>query len=258
MSDVAQAQDVDPSTEAPAAREPLPYEEMEKRYRALGRDVAAQRREIRDLREALTRPLTAQQEAKLEDGPDPDVDPIGAIKYGLNYMKQVQAEQAQAEKQNQANQQQQAQLAQIQRQMEDYEADFRADHDDYDKAAAHFRDERTKELREQGVSESELGNQLRLDLMTTIARAIRAKKDPADIIYKLAKNRGFGGVDAGDKKLDTIAKAATAGKSLSSAGGGGRATGELTVEYVNTLKGQAFLDGVKRLREQAKEDKDFR
>ncbi len=262
MSDVAAAETIETGAEAPIegqTREPLPYEEMEKRYRALGRDVSAQRREIRELREALTRgpaPTQTQQDA-LDEGPDPDVDPIGFIKFARAYMNDVRRSERETQRQAEAQNQQQAQLTQIQTRMVEYESDFRSDHPDYDEAAAHFRDERVKELREQGVSEGELGSQLRIDLMTTIARAIRAGKDPADIIYKLAKNRGFG-VDPGEKKLDTIAKAATAGKSLSSTSGGGRASGEITVEYVNTLKGQAFLDGVKRLRDLAKDQKEFR
>lgn len=264
MSDAAQVQDV---TEAPEGqiqtpeREPLPYEEMEKRYRALGRDVSAQRREIRELREALQRgpaPTQAQQDA-LDEGPDPDVDPIGFIKFARDYMNGVRRNEREQQKQQDAQNQQQAQLAQIGTRMEEFEADFRSDHRDYDDAAKHFREERTKELREQGVSEAELGNQLRLDLMTTIARAMRAGKDPADIIYKLAKNRGFGGLDAGEKKLDTIAKAATAGKSLSSTSGGARAnSGEATFETVTNLSGKEFEAGWKALREQAKRDKDFR
>ena len=141
-------------------------------------------------------------------------------------------------------------MAQIGKRMDEYERDFREDHADYDEAVAHFRKVRQDELSESGVSGSELGDALRQDLVSVVARAIRAGKDPAEVFYKLAKNRGFG-VDKPDKKLETIERAAQAGRSLSTSSTR-TGDGELTFEYVSSLKGKAFTEAFAKLKAQAK------
>jgi hypothetical protein len=232
------------------AKEPLAPEELAKRLSAATRDMREYRREIASLREMIQARPAVERAIEADDNePDMDVDPIGWMKFAKKYMDMTKAERAEAERQSQQQAEQQAAMAQIGKRMDEYEKDFREDHSDYDDAVAHFRKVRQDELAESGVSASELGDALRQDLVSVVARAIRAGKDPAEVVYKLAKNRGFG-VDAKDKKLETIERAANAGKSLSAAGGRSAGDGELTYEYVSGLKGKAFTEAWAKLKAQ--------
>ena len=258
MSDVSAAEDqdapvVDP--DAPALeRAPLSPAEYEKRLNAATRDLRENRAETRALREMIgmiqARPQLAAEMRQDDAEPDLEQDPIAWMKYAkkeLDTYKGNAAQQAAAEKA--ANERNQAQ-SQIARQMNDYERDFRLDHPDYDNAVAHFRKVRAEELAEEGLSGQELNNTLVESLVSAVARAIRAGKDPAEVVYKLAKNRGFG-VDDTTKKLQTIERAQEAGRSLSNAGGR-QGDGDLTIEQVNKLKGKAFTEAFAKFKAQAK------
>lgn len=256
MSDRDTGEALDTSEEAQegqgnAPRGQLPPEEYEKRIQAQARDLRAQRAEIRNLRQMIeskgAEPQTKQERAA---EPDLETDPIAWMKYARERLNAFDAaEREEQERQRQANAQQ-AQVQQISRQMEEFESDFRLDHPDYNDAAAHYRKVRAEELEEEGVSKAEVGSHLVQELVGVVARAIRAGKDPAQVVYALAKKRGFG-VDASEKKLQTIERAQSQGKSLSQ-GGGRSGDGELTYEYVSSLKGQEFRDAMKRLKAQEK------
>lgn len=235
----------------PPAKAPLAPEEYERRLGAATRDLREQRREIAALREAIQMRPELKAEIKADAAePDMDADPIGWMKYAKGELDAFKTERRQTDAQVKAQQEQQAAMAQIGKRMDDFEKDFREDHPDYDDAVAHFRREREAELKESGVSQGELGDALRQDLVSVVARAIRAGKDPAEVVYKLAKNRGFG-VDKRDAKLETIERAAKAGKSLTD--GSTRAgDGELTFEYVSSLKGKEFTEAFAKLKAQAK------
>lgn len=231
------------------AKAPLAPEEYERRMSAQSRDLREQRREIASLREMISmRPaLAADIKADVTE-PDMDADPIGWMKYAKGELDAFKSERAQQERDTKAQQEQQQAMAQIGKRMDEYERDFREDHADYNDAVAHFRKVREEELSESGTSAGEMADALRQDLVNIVARAIRAGKDPAEVVYKLAKNRGFA-VDAPDKKLQTIERAAQAGKSLSQ-GSTRTGDGELTYEQVSALKGKAFTEAWTKLKAQ--------
>ncbi|HZC17385.1 MAG TPA: hypothetical protein VE309_11550 [Caulobacteraceae bacterium] len=234
---------------AAAARAPLSAEEYERRLQAQGRDLREQRRQIRALNERLNQ-AGAQPHTPAERAAKPDMEtnPIGYMRWADQRLEFYERREAEAARQQEEQSRQQAAVAQIARRMEDFEKDFADDHPDYFKAAAHFRTARTAELAEEGVSAADMAQALRQDFVNVIARATRAGKDPAEVVYKLARNRGFG-ADSDDKKLQTISRAANAGRTLSGAGGAA-GEAELTVEYVNGLSGKAFTEARARLRAQ--------
>jgi hypothetical protein len=255
MSDVS-AEDTETvetgeETAAPA-KAPLAPEEMERRLSAATRDMREYRREIAGLREMIQMRPQLAQEIRADDAePDLEVDPIAWMKYAKKELDTYKGNARQQEANDKAANERNAAQSQIARQMNDYERDFRVDHPDYDKAVAHFRTVRAEELAEEGLTGQDLNNALVEGLVSAVARAIRAGKDPAEVVYKLAKNRGFG-VDPDTKKLQTIERASAAGKSLSQ-GGGRTGDGELTFEYVSSLKGNAFSEAFAKLRAQAKD-----
>jgi hypothetical protein len=255
MSDVAaseavvEAPEVDGAAADAPARAPLSNEEYERRLQAQGRDLRDQRRQIRELNERLTQ-IGAQPQTREERAAKPDMNasPVEYMRWADQRLEFYERREAEAVRQQDEQQRQQAAVAQIARRMEDFEKDFAEDNPDYYKAAAHFRTARTAELAEEGVSGADMAQALQQDFVNVIARATRAGKDPAEVVYKLARNRGFG-ADSDDKKLQTISRAANAGRTLSGAGGAVGAS-ELTLEYVNSLSGKAFTEARARLRAQ--------
>jgi hypothetical protein len=229
----------------------LAPEEYERRLESQGRDLRIQRQQIRELQTAIeSKGAQPQTKAEREAMPNEDEDPIAFIKYAKKRIQEWDANETQAQEQQRVQNEQHNQQAQIARRMEEFEGDFRADHPDYDKAAAHFRTTLGEELQEAGFSGQELNGQLTLNLINIVSRAIRANKDPAKVLYDLAKKRGFGSTSEKDPKLETIAKAQAAGKSLSQGGNRG-GDGEVTYEFVNSLpRGKERDDAFKKLRAQ--------
>jgi hypothetical protein len=236
------------ATETPV-RAPLSAEEYERRLQAQGRDLREQRAQIRQLTAAMeSKGAEPQTRAEKAAEPDIDADPIAWMRYAKGRLEGFDQERTQQEAQERQSQQQVAAISAIASQMSDYERDFRSDNPDYDKAAAHYRNARAEELLEEGTPQGNINEALRMELINVVARAIRGGKDPADVVYKLAKKRGFG-VDGSEKKLQTLEKAQAAGKSLS--GSGGRSgDGEITIEYVNSLSGKEFTEARMKLRAQ--------
>lgn len=189
--------------------------------------------------------------------PDPVSDPIGNLE-ALRAMAERMAQQQQTqERQTQAQTAQERQFQQINSRMQEFEGDFREMNPDYDDAAKHFREARIAEYQEQGYEGQELENALRSELVGLVARAMQSGKDPAEVVYKLAKNRGFVGserkevVDKQPNKLQTIErgqKAARSGSALS----GKTGDGSLSMETVSKLDGAAFDQAFAKLREQAR------
>ena len=253
MTEAAEAVAAEPIENGePVAKTPLSPDEYERRLQAQGRDLRDQRRQIRELNERLNT-AGAQPQTKTERAAEPDLeaDPIAWMKYAKTRLAEFDTQAENESRRDREQRAQQAQLQQISQKMTESEADFADDHADYFDAAAHFRKAREEELLEEGTSRAQLGAALQMDLANIVNRAIQAGKDPAQVIYSLAKRRGFGGVDASDKKLTTIARAQAAGKSLS-LGGGSQGGQDLTYEYVSTLSGQALLDAKAKLRAQEK------
>jgi len=192
--------------------------------------------------------------------PDVDTDPLANIealrKIALRLTQQEQAKTRQTEAQTA----QQRQFQQINTRMQEYEADFSAENPDYNDAAAHFRTARMAELQEQGYEGEELNTALRTELVGLVARSLQSGKDPAEVVYRLAKNRGFGvktgkenpeQVDKPNKKLETIERGQKASRSLSGMSGK-TGDGELSAASVSRLEGAAFDAAFAKLRQEAR------
>lgn len=271
MSDTAEADETQTQTQAGEGEgqdQRLSYEELSKRYDASRRDLKDVRRASREATQQVAAmqarldSMGAQPQTKAEKAamPDPETDPIEFMKYARNLISDMQANDARAEEQAKADEERNQQLRSTSQRVAQYEEDFRDDHPDYDKACGHFQESLVDELKEAGLSGAELQRQLREDIVGIATRAMRAGKDPAKVMYDLAKKRGFGtkkaeetddkkgANDNADKTFEAIARSRDQDKSLSKGGGGG--SGELTYEYVNGLKGKAFLEARAKLRQQ--------
>jgi hypothetical protein len=217
------------------------------RRRAAEREVADLRARFEKL-EAAGKGGEDQLEKLAAQLRDDDEDPITDLATAKAIIKQFINARKTEHEQTEAQTSQQRQAQELINTMADYEADFTADHPDYQDAAKHYRAERQAELEEQGYSGPELQAALARDLFGIVQRALQAGRDPAEATYNLAKKRGFkGGEDTTTAKLEKIAGAAAAGVRP---GGGKVGGGALTWGAVAAMKGADRDKAFAKLREQ--------
>ncbi len=249
----AVSKDVEKLERVAADKSRMAHAERRKRQEAEARATALEERLAR-----LERGNGGQVSDEIDFSkiPDVDADPIGNLEALRKLAVRMAEQQQQEQRQTQAQTAQQRQFQQINTRMQEYENDFREVTPDYDDAAKHFREARMQELEEQGYEGDELQKALTAELVGLVARAMQSGKDPAEVVYKLAKNRGFGasGATKLDKlpgKLQTIDRGQKASRSLSGMGGK-TGDGELSAESVYKLEGAAFDAAFAKLKAQAK------
>lgn len=272
-------------TEAKAVeRKPLAPEEVEKRWNDTKAALKETRREARELKENLAR-LQAQRDeqaqekdaiealvASLRDDDDDPIEDIATLKRTIKeFMSRQQAETA-AER---AQQQQQKALTSFHTSVAEGEAEFKADNPDYDDAVKHFRQSVREELEEQGLSGNELEKEFATTLINLARKAMDADRNPAEVVYSLAKKRGFKGgsaaskvedkiaatqadIDKAAEKIQTLKQGQQAGRSLSSVGSSAGTGGQVTLASAAKKTGKELLADYQKLKAQAKRTGNYR
>lgn len=137
-----------------------------------------------------------------------------------------------------ATQQQQRQVQRVNAlttAMTEYEADFRSDHKDYDQACEFFKKSRAEELEDMGYVGQRLTQRLSQEMFALVDDAIQAGRDPAEMVYGMAKRRGFAGTaDDATRKLQKLQQGA---KSATTARPGANGQGRVTYDQVTRAKG---------------------
>lgn len=155
----------------------------------------------RSLQDTLAR--QAQLEAQLahlqqkatqpqpEQPPDPNVDPLGAMMHQINQVNRSVAElQAQLNQQTQQNTQLN-QLQQFQQQVHQLRDQFVKTAPDFNDAYNHLRNVRAGDLRNYGLPDDQIQQALLQDEIGLAQQAIRFGRNPAQVIYEMAKNHGY-------------------------------------------------------------------
>jgi hypothetical protein len=240
--------------EAPKPRAVADAEKLSKTVKNLDKALKAERREKRELAATVAeiqaqlkaRPAAPASAAVAE--PDPTEDPIGWMNYARKRLADFDTNATNTQRQQEATQAQQRQFQTLNAAVQEAEADFRADHADYDTAAKHLQASIKEELAEQGFTGAALNAEFSKQMIGIATRAIAAGKDPAEVGYNLAIKRGFG-VDKTAASLQRIVAGQNAARSLGQQGGRNN-TGALTVAAVSELKGAAFDAAFDKLRAQ--------
>lgn len=244
--------------EAAEVKEPVETEaeKVTKRLRDTQKALKAERTERQKLNarlEALEKaptkaekaPTPAELAAMLRDDDD---DPIGQIQTLAKLAKVLVGETEQESQADRVAQQRAQALQSVSNSMKEYEDDFRELTPDYDKAAKHFMDARAEELKDTGLDGNALNLAMQNDFAGIVSRSIAAGKDPAEIIYNMAKRRGFSSTEKPAEavtKLETIERGQAQSKTL---GGGGTSPGSLSMSAVGNLRGAAFDAAFEKLR----------
>lgn len=146
---------------------------------------------------------------QLRDDDDEPITDINQIKRVLKTIMTRQQTEAAAEAQR-------SQVAQTVRSiatnMETYEKDFSEDHPDYIEAATHYRNARITELEDLGYTGDRLMQKVASEFFTMVNDVVKSGRDPAEVVYGLAKRRGFkSGKAAADAKLQKLQQASASG-----------------------------------------------
>lgn len=185
-------------TETAEEREPLPLEEIERRWtstkealkreRQLRRETAQQ---FEEMRKALAELKQDTGEYLPDDIPDPSDDPHATLHALRHIARQfVETQRREAEQQARTAQESEADHA-LRVEVESSEAAFVAETPDYYDALKHYRSQIADEMRAVGVADSELSAQVLRSIKATVNYALRQGKDPAETFYNLAKARGY-------------------------------------------------------------------
>jgi hypothetical protein len=176
-----------------------------------------------------------QEQAKVIEIPDPEVDPIG-------YMKVLgQALGVMAEKDQQTEQQRQHERVEREvttRYAQDAQR-FSAETPDFKEAYQFLGAQRAQELfiaSGKRATAEQIRDQLHREERSLAFQAMRSGMSPAEAVYEMAKARGYQARQAqaaeeqAEESIDRTARAQNANRSLSSAAGGGSAGGPMTMD----------------------------
>jgi len=266
-------------------RKPLAPEEVEKRWNDTKTALKETRREARELKERLAG-LEAQRAAQAEeqdaierlvsslrDDDDDPIEDITTVKTLLREFMKRQKDETQAER---AQREQQTAMTSFATSVAEGEVEFKADNPDYDDAVKHFRQSVREELEEQGLRGQELEKEFATTLINLAKKAMDADRNPAEVVYSLAKKRGFKGgattvnkvdekiaatqadIDKAAEKIQTLRQGQQAGRSLSSVGGGNGTGGQVTLTSAAKKTGKELLADYAKLKEQAKRTGNYR
>lgn len=201
-----------------------------------------------DVLETATRNARPKVEDEIPDELEDPIAAIAALKKLILDKDKVERE-SQTRTQIQSKEQRAAQ--EFGRRMADLENEFRESAADYDDAAKHFAESLRTELLDTGTSEEELDTEFGKELVKIARRAEAAGKNPAEVIYNLAKKRGFG-LDKANRKLDKLAEGQKSGRSIGSAPSAAP-RGEISWTAVAAMpRGEQRDKAFAKLREQAR------
>lgn len=235
----------EPEEQGPEQRQETPdVEKLQKSLRE--RSGAARReRESRMAAEARAADLEARLAALEGKKDDPlaglkedDSDPLGDLEALKRWVKGQAVAGDQERVQRAQAQQQQQNVKALSDWASEYEQDFKIENPDYDDAANHVAASRLEELK-MLHGEAKAQDEFMKEMVGLVAQCKAQQLDPAEVVYKIAKQRGYARkatpVDNQVAKTETIKRGQQAAKSLGSAVGKAE-TSELTIEAINAIK----------------------
>lgn len=214
------------------------HEQRERRKAAekRARDLEIENAKFRE-RFTIIKELQSKDEPK--GPPKPEEDIFGAFEHLSKNFETVQKRLDDGE----AAKKQDAQRNELVGHYKNDAAKFTTANPDFKDAYNHLLGSRARELMALGYEDqTELETALRNEEMSIAQMAFEKGKSPAEVIYSLAKERGYKKSDPKadtEAKLDTIERGAALNKSLSSAGGSSGDT-EMTAERLLTMPNEDF------------------
>jgi len=184
------------------------------------------RQEIEDFR---------ANQAKTREQQEFNSDPLGVIQKQINDLKSTVTSQSQVEQQRAQQMQTEQQLfGAIASQVND----FKRTVPDYDDALAHVLEARRQELIAMGAPEYDAQSRVAMEAQEIAVNALRSGQNPAQVVYQLAKLRGYGAKQTA-AKLATIEKGQRDASSLANVAGVGEGPG-VSLSEIDSMSEDEF------------------
>jgi hypothetical protein len=206
------------------------------------RQAQMERERVQQMEQQLSQISARFQQAQQPAPPSWDEDPLGAMRYETERLKQVQTYQLQVEQQRM----QQAQMQQAQQQfLNAYKNDatqfMQTKAPDFVDAYNHLVAGRLEEYAKAGYNQHQAQQLLVEDEMAIASKAYQDGVNPAERLYEVAKLRGYQAkVRAIDNqaqhKVQSIENLKNASMSLSNAGGGNPTEDKWTLESLQGIE----------------------
>jgi hypothetical protein len=231
-------------TEQPEAKKDnlVPHQALhEQRERRKAAEKKARDLEIENakFRERFTILENLQGKDEPKGPPKPEEDIFGAFEHVSKSLETVQKQLADGE----AAKKHETQLNELVGHYRNDAAKFTASTPDFKEAYNHLLQSRARELQALGYdTPAELEKALQNEEMSIAMMAFEKGKSPAEVIYSLAKERGYKKTDpkaAGEAKLDAIERGSGLNKSLSSTAGTS-GDDEMTAERLLAMPNDEF------------------
>lgn len=222
------------------------HEEREKR-KELQRQIEEVRTHNQRLQDTFQKIITqAQQQQQQANAPNFDEDPLAALRYEQQKIKEKLEYQHQTEAQRQAAAEVEMKRNQFLNAYRTKASEFAKEAPDFHEAYQYVNDNRVKEYMEAGYSFEQANQLLQEDEAAIVAKAFEDGVNPAERIYKLAKHRGYkqavpeqpSPTKVAENKLNQLERGLNASKTLSNAGG--KTTSTLTLEAVAAMDDDEF------------------
>jgi len=214
-------------------------QEMEARYAA---DMARLNERLAIIAQQTTKPQEPQQQAP--QIPDINTDPIGHFQAKQEILERKLQEAEGWRKQTQQVSQQQEVLQKIGTEVSRLEQEFAKTTPDYAQAQQHLFESWAREAQLMGAAPEEA---IRFWSMQIVQRAGQQNKNPAQVAYELAKQRGYAGPAPKPQpqapqgpNLDTIQRGLAVSKSTSAAPGKAAPSGTPTIEALLQMDDEEF------------------
>jgi len=197
-------------------------------------------KEIQDLREKFARAderIKALAEKK-ENIPDPNEDPLGYEAYERQRINNELSEKYKTQEQEFQSLRTKQEQLELKTYIDSQERVFQADHPDYNSALKHLVETRMSVMDDMGVEEEERLPLVQQEFTDIANRAIKAGKNPAEAVYKMAQKMGYKKVEKKpEKNIESIKKGVEASRSLS---GSGKSNVPLTAEALASMSDEEW------------------
>lgn len=185
--------------------------------------------------------------------PKTDPDPLDALQHNQQLTQQAMQEMYRRQQTDEARQRQEAAKANLIGWARSQAAQFAQENEDFGQAYSHVLSNRKGELEAMGLGPDQIAETLHNDELWVYQTAAQSGKNPAEIIYHMAKNTGFKRVDppqpkeVAEQKIETLQRGVAASRDLS-----GGAVGKPTAEQIANMSDEEFSELKAKLKKQGK------
>jgi hypothetical protein len=244
----AEGEDEAQSRSRPAPPPKFVRQEALREERERRQSVEAENRRMSEERARIDERLRIIEEMNRPQPPEPPawaVDPIAAGEHLQQRIERLEQGWQQGSQQWTEQQQRAAQLQQI-AQAASADADrFKAETPDYDHAYRFWMQSRANEMQAFGVDPSRILAELQQEEMDLATNAFQRRVSPAEMLYTVAKQRGYkagnGHANTADRQIERVATGQERNRTLSGTGGGA-APVQMTATLLATMPNDEFAE----------------